>query len=147
MRTVTLLGGLALVLALSANACAEQGTEATITDPVVDVRSGPSFSQDFYPTSKLKQGDKVRVLHQEGTGWLAIAPPVGSFSWINARDVIEQANQTAIVNVPAARLLVGSGLVNKPPEIAKFSAAKGTVLTVLDPPQTSGGETRSVTSR
>ena len=61
MRAAHLFGGLALVLALGSTAGAQQGVvETTITMPEVVVRSGPS--PEYYPTSKLRQGDKVQVL-------------------------------------------------------------------------------------
>jgi uncharacterized protein YgiM (DUF1202 family) len=45
----------------------------------VAVHSGPSNS--FYPTTKLKKGDKVTVVGKKGE-WLKILPPEGSFSYV-----------------------------------------------------------------
>ena len=49
------------------------------------VRSGPG--PNFYPTDKLPRGAKVMVHRHDPGGWCMIAPPVGSFSWILAKNV------------------------------------------------------------
>ncbi|HEV3023476.1 MAG TPA: SH3 domain-containing protein, partial [Pirellulales bacterium] len=55
--------------------------EITVAD--VDVRSGPS--DKFYVTGKLKSGDKVQlVVGKTNPGWLAIKPPDGSMSLVEA---------------------------------------------------------------
>jgi hypothetical protein len=137
-----MLGGLGLALALAASAHAQNGTEAVIAEAQVEVRSGPSFSQDFYATSRLYRGDKVHVLaRQDTTGWLAITPPIYSFSWVSARDVEQKGPQTVIVTVPESKLRVGSAVVDAPPEVAKFTQKQGTMLTVIDQPRRSGSET------
>lgn len=48
------------------------------------VYSGPS--EDYYPTHQLAQGTAVEIYHQSDSGWMAIRPPSGSFSWIPATD-------------------------------------------------------------
>lgn len=48
------------------------------------VYSGPS--EDYYPTHQLPQGTSVQIYHSTDSGWLAIRPPAGSFSWIPATD-------------------------------------------------------------
>src|SRR5579864_6224114 len=122
MRTATMLSGLGLTLALAATAHAQNGTEAVIADPQVEVRSGPSFSKEFYATGRLYRGDKVHILpRQETTGWLAVTPPVYSFSWVNARDVEQKGPQTVVVSAPETKLRVGSAVVDAPPEVAKFA--------------------------
>src|SRR5438093_11253586 len=80
MQTARLLGGLA-VLFIAARAVLAEPTKASIATPEAIVRSGPS--PEFYATGKLRQGDAVRVVGEEVTGWLAIVPPAGSFSWIH----------------------------------------------------------------
>ena len=58
-----------------------------ITVSEVVVHSGPS--DKTYATSKLRKDTDVYVVvdHTTPKGWLAILPPVGSFSWVNARKV------------------------------------------------------------
>ena len=48
------------------------------------IHSGPA--EDFYPTDQLKHGTAVEVFHQTDSGWAAIRPPKGSFSWVVAAD-------------------------------------------------------------
>jgi hypothetical protein len=59
----------------------------------VEVRSGPS--PNLYPTSKLRRGAKVQLVKTDKvtpTGWLAIKPPDGSQSWIDAKFITVQPN-------------------------------------------------------
>jgi uncharacterized protein YgiM (DUF1202 family) len=80
-----------IMLALWAG-LASAGTLAAQTIPMdrviaqdVEVRSGPGMN--FYPTSKVKAGDHVRVQRAltDQPGWLEIEPPAGSYSWINTK--------------------------------------------------------------
>jgi hypothetical protein len=68
------------------------------------VRSGPSTK--FYPTTKLRRGDKVIVHRPDPGGWLMIAPPPGSFSWVPAKYVktTDADRGTIKVNRVAARV-------------------------------------------
>jgi hypothetical protein len=143
MRSVRILSGAALVLFLGGFGHAEPMTEAPITEDVVEVFSGPG--PDFYRTAVLykARGDKVKVL-QEGpevaTGWVAIAPPAGSFSWVNARDVKLENGQTAVVTVPSTLLSVGSKLFSDFPYRQKFYAKQGTMLTVIGKAEKNGND-------
>ncbi len=60
------------------------------------VRSGPSTRH--YMTHRLFAGDEVQVYRREATGWLAIRPPEGSYSWIPA-DVTEETNDRGVFRV------------------------------------------------
>src|SRR5207253_6389516 len=53
--------------------------EMTVTVSEVEVRSGPT--KEYYPTGKLRYGDRVLVIREskDQPGWLAIRPPHGSF--------------------------------------------------------------------
>jgi hypothetical protein len=68
------------------------GDVKDITADDVEVRSGPSPT--FYATSKLRRGDKVQLVKTDKSapGWLAIKPPDGSQSWVEARFVTVQQN-------------------------------------------------------
>ena len=116
--------------------------EMVITLPEVEVRSGPTTQ--YYATSKLKYGDKVLVLREseQQKGWLAIKPPRGSFSWIDAR-FIKQTNATdGIVTSPAARVLVGSSLVGTAPNVyPPFTIPLGSIVAILDKGKTADGIT------
>lgn len=56
---------------------------AYVTADGAQVHAGPGNAH--YATDSLSQGMKVEVL-REISGWLAIRPPIGSFSWIPARE-------------------------------------------------------------
>jgi len=45
------------------------------------IRSGPG--EDYYVTSRLPQGTKVKVYKEAAGGWLAIEPPPDSFCWVS----------------------------------------------------------------
>lgn len=130
MRPVRYVGGLSLLLALAAAARGQTAPgEATISQAEVEVRSGPS--QMFYPTGKLRRGDRVKVVREEEGGWLAISPPPGSFSWINAR-FLDRAGRQGIVHGDEVPLRVGSELSSAPPRVERFKAKGGTQVVVLD---------------
>lgn len=72
--------------------------EAEVRGDDVNVRSGPSLKN--YETGKLNQGDRVTVIRHDPGGWFAIAPPPGSVSWIDAKNVQKIDERTGIVRVP-----------------------------------------------
>lgn len=87
---------------VSATAVAQQPNfpyPATIAVDDVEVRCGPG--QRFYVTSKLQQGARVLVHRHDHGGWFMIAPPPGSFSWIDA-ELVELQGNVGVVRVPTA---------------------------------------------
>lgn len=60
------------------------------------VRSGAG-DKDFYPTQKLAQGTKVRVVREGYGGWYMIDPPEGSHSWIRAEFVKRRGKDKGII--------------------------------------------------
>jgi hypothetical protein len=122
LSPVVLLLGLTLPVR-----AAEPEPNATITVPAVDVRSGPS--EQYYATSRLRQGDRVRIVRDDGR-WLAIAPPADSFSWISANAVCRNGN-TAYVEAAEALVYVGSRLVNQPPSVWQVKVKRGTIFPLL----------------
>jgi hypothetical protein len=87
MRSASLLGGLALTFVLVGPIMAADGPPdvRTVLAPQAQVWCGPSTSDGLYPTNLLRQGERVQVIEELPSGWLAIRPPAGSFSWINTR--------------------------------------------------------------
>jgi hypothetical protein len=76
MRHHRLIAALAGFLAVAGPALAQTfPAESAILLPEVEVRSGPS--KTFFPTSKLKQNEKVVILREskEAPGWYEIKPP------------------------------------------------------------------------
>lgn len=90
------------VLMLSASpAVAQFGQfpyDATVQADNVSVRSGPG--QRYYATGMLNSGDRVTVHSHEPGGWYKITPPQGSFSWIDASLVAQEAPDRGVVQVP-----------------------------------------------
>lgn len=132
-----------LALARSASA---QGypAEMVITLPEVEVRSGPT--KEYYPTSKLRYGDRVLVLREskDQPGWLAIKPPAGSFSWINAKAVKQVDARTGYVESEGNALVPvrpGSSLVNKAPDVESVKIPSGSIVTILDREVSADGNT------
>lgn len=59
--------------------------EAVVIEAEEPVRSGQGAK--YYPTGKLRKNDRVTVHRHDPGGWYMIAPPAGSFSWIDAQHV------------------------------------------------------------
>lgn len=72
------------------------------------VRSGPGTS--FYPTDKLRKGDKVTVHRHDPGGWCMISPPPGSFSWIKAENVQKSGESGGVLKSNGVVIHVGSSL-------------------------------------
>jgi len=135
---VGLLAGVVGCLALGASPAQAQTApvEMTILVPEVEARSGPS--KEFYATIKLRQGETVQVVNEskEQPGWVAIKPPPGSFSWINARFVQQRPDgriATVISDVPVP-VMPGSSLTNQAPNVEQTKVERGTLVTILDQP-------------
>lgn len=77
-----LLAGLTLVASNALAAEHQFPYEATVQTNEVEVRSGPG--QRYYVTGRVKLNDKVTVHRHDPGGWFMVAPPAGSFSWIEA---------------------------------------------------------------
>ncbi|MCI0683192.1 MAG: SH3 domain-containing protein [Gemmataceae bacterium] len=104
----------------------------SIIDPKgVEVRSGPT--EKYLATSRLKYGDSVTVLREskDQPGWFAIVPPAGSFSWIDAKNVMQVERNQAVVMVDQAPVLPGSALVNQEPNAEGAKLASGFVVVLL----------------
>lgn len=101
MRTI--LSALMLVTSfavLTDNATAQSRTEkfpydAFIADDEVYARSGPGI-KPFYPTSRLRKGDRVTVIGHDHGGWFKILPPPGSFAWVRQEFVNRQGDRGII---------------------------------------------------
>jgi uncharacterized protein YraI len=89
--------------------------EAVVRSEDVEVRSGPGLN--YYATGKLKANDHVTVHRHDPGGWYMIAPPAGSFSYLDARFVQRQAGSDRGVvqitpnedgTIPRALVRIGS---------------------------------------
>jgi hypothetical protein len=54
--------------------------EAYVCVEQADVVAGPGHR--YYTTDRLPRGTKVEIYREDASGWLAIRPPDGSFSWV-----------------------------------------------------------------
>jgi hypothetical protein len=136
MRAAWIISCLFVLSGSAVESRAQALSMGTINAQEVEVRSGPSSSSNYYPTSKLHRGDTVQILREEEGDWLAIAPPrPDSFSWVDAK-LVDHSGSNAIVNAPqGAPMLVGSRLLNQPPSVKQLTAAYGTQLTVIGKPE------------
>lgn len=71
--------------------------DAIVSSDNALVRSGAG-DKDYYPTQKLANGSKVRVIRESYGGWYMIEPPEGSHSWIRARFVKRRGTNKGIVS-------------------------------------------------
>jgi hypothetical protein len=99
------------------------------------VHSGPG--ENFYPTDSLSQGDTVEVYREKPGGWLAIRPPVNSFSWVAGRDLILKDGGLAEVVKDDVASRIGSRL-NDRHNAAQVRLKKGEAVEVLGEENFSG---------
>ena len=156
MRSLLIFAGLLLCFALTPTLPAFAQTPAapagpkvvdtlTVVVPEAEVRAGPS--EQFYVTTKLRAGARVEVVGQSDKypGWLAIKPPVGSFSWINGTFVHEtpEDHKTGIVAAAAEETLVpiyaGSSVIDKEPNVETDKVKRGFIITIIGSPNYSNG--------
>jgi hypothetical protein len=98
LRLISLTLIVATSTAQAADAITQFPYEAVSMGDDVFVRSGPG--QNYYATGKLQKNDRVTVHRHDPGGWFMIAPPSGSFSWIES-SLVERTGDRGIVNVPA----------------------------------------------
>lgn len=107
------VAGLAIVLAVAVVEPAPAQVqkfpyEASISGDDVYVRSGPG--KKYYPTGKLKTGERVTVHRHDPGGWYMVAPPTGSYSLVRADALKSLGNRRALVTGNQVPVLVGSTL-------------------------------------
>ncbi len=94
IRMLRSLGSIACLLAAAQSAFAQfqevndddstRSYTAIVISQNAEVRSGPG--REYYATQPMSEGSRVEVYGLR-SGWLAIRPPEGSFSWLRADDV------------------------------------------------------------
>jgi hypothetical protein len=138
MRSAAWLGALLSgLVAVTPVAAQSEPVSMVVILPEVEVRSGGTTS--FYATGKLQQGQAVQVVREskEYPGWLAIKPPPGSFSWINARFVEETGPYLGkVVADPDTQVPVypGSLVSNQTPNVEIAKLGRGSLVTILPGP-------------
>lgn len=73
--------------------------DAVVRSEEVEVRSGPG--QRYYVTGRLHRNDRITVHRHDPGGWYMIAPPAGSFSWIEAAVVRRTGGSIGVVELPS----------------------------------------------
>jgi hypothetical protein len=111
--------------------------QARVIAAGASVRSGPG--ENFYPTDTLAQGDVVEVYREKPGGWLAIRPPVGSFSWVAERDLIVKDGALAEVVKDDVASRIGSRLSDRR-NAAQVRLKQGEGVEVLGEEMISGGK-------
>ena len=76
----------------------------------VAARSGPGMT--YYPTQALPVGSVVEVYCELPTGWAAIRPPQGRFSWVRGKFLEVQADGPGRITEDNAASGVGSELLD-----------------------------------
>lgn len=135
------LAGLALA-ALPAAAPGQNGPRyATVTDPEVTLRAGPS---DKLPdTGTLPAGTRVIVESEDQNGWYAVVARSAGVSWVPAAlvdfDPARGIPQRVKVEEPALLAAGKVGLAQPLVEYRKVKVPAGTVLKVIGPVATFDG--------
>lgn len=93
------------------------------------VRSGPG--PNFYPTDKMRKGDKVTVMRHDLGGWCMITPPPGSFSWIRAEHVERTGDATGVLKANKVVVHIGSALSVDEFTTIQGSLSKGSAVQIL----------------
>ncbi len=111
----TFLGvGVSLAIAeTTEKAAPPEGTQAKGTLPYVGEVTGDSVyvrcrpDQNWYPTTKLKLGDRVEVFDEQ-FGWLKIRPPRGSFCYVDKKLVTKEGTEKGVINADNVYIRAGS---------------------------------------
>lgn len=125
------LSAVAVLSLWAAPAAAQVGRDIRfVTAETAEVRSGQSDSPEFYVTNRLRRGQPVEVVRELPGGWLAIVPPEGSFSYINARFLrhlgSDQPNYVVTLDNHKVQVFIGSEVVNKRPTVVGSMLVPGT---------------------
>jgi hypothetical protein len=117
MRLAWLLVGFSLLSILTSPDSAFGASDVrTVTVPQAQVWCGPGTADGLYPTNLLRQDDRVQIVEELPSGWLAIRPPAGSFSYISKLFVQVIANKYTNYVVTfegyPVPVLVGSSIVS-----------------------------------
>lgn len=123
------LGGLALWLACATLAMAQGAGPKTMTIMVEEAKVYSHPGTNALVTGALRRGAEVKVFGRREDGWLEIAPPDGSFCWINDRFVRQLGNSLQVAGQVPVPLRVGSVLSpERPTDVETATVSPGTQL-------------------
>ncbi len=124
---------LAPVCALPLVATVAEETEfpyyARVMREGVEVRSGPG--RVHYGTARMAEFELIQVFRHDPGGWVAIRPPVGSFSLIQANEIEILEDGLAEVIKDGSRAWVGTRLAAVEKPLWQVQLKKGEMLEVL----------------
>lgn len=128
---------LALGFAEPPGAAAPPPERATVAGKAVDVFDEPDDRS--LPAGRLVRGDRVEILGAGPAGWLVIAPPPGSFDWIEESAIRTRPGGTeAEVDVARTGVRVGHPAARMPGGV-RASLSRGAVVRLADHPPLSLG--------
>ena len=137
MRAWGYFGLVAIGVGLAGGLRADPGQRvATIDTDEVEVRAGNAMG---YPaTGKLRKGDRVIVVREEETGFLAIQPPPGTVSWVKQIHLAKvEAGDGGRVNVTVlvegAEVMAGAARGDGPTNKVTMKLPKGAIVEVTGP--------------
>jgi hypothetical protein len=112
-RRLAVLRAVAWVGVVIASVPAAWADSLPVTVPVTAahtlLRSGPG--DDFYPTERLSRTAEVEVWAIDDSGYCAVRPVGGSFSWVRAADVTPEQESGALAGDTFAGVIVTDGAV------------------------------------
>ena len=145
-RMAVLVAVVSLLALPIAAAAPEKSLPVTVAvaAPQTLLRSGPG--DDFYPTDRLSRSAEVEVWAIDDSGYCAVRPVDGSFSWLRAADVLpedggrppERGGFTGVVVTDAAVARVGSQL-NELRHVSQVALEAGERVRVLARVAVAGG--------
>lgn len=103
----------------------------------VEIRAGHAMS--YASVGQLHKGDKVIVVREEETGFLAIQPPIGTMSWVRKIHLgkiepNESGKSNVTVMVDGAEVMAGNQKGDAPLNRVTTQLPKGTIVEVMDKP-------------
>lgn len=111
--------------------------EAYVCVEGAEVVAGPGYR--YYVTSRLPKGSRVEVYREEPSGWLAIRPPEGSFSWVPAEFVERHQDRPEVGRVKAdVGAWVGTSIERVPQHRQQVTLQRGELVHILGEKAVSG---------
>ncbi len=119
----------AVVLAMLPSIISDPPRRAVVVSEFVDVLDEPDDAA--FSTGRLARGRKVLIVRDGPDGWCTIAPPVGSFSFVEESDLEDLGDDTARVLSRFAAVRPGrdGARVPGPPRV---TLKQGTIVQLLD---------------
>ena len=105
----------------------------------LDLMDGPRASA--FAAGRVRRGDVLEVVEDDGGGWVGVAPPAGSFSWVDRADLGPMRGGRARVVAEEAEVRAGSPSAQMPGRPRRLLGQGDEVRAVDRPPLDLGGRT------